>query len=78
MGLPEILLIIACAAVVIGVITASVVRKKRGKSSYGCGGECSGCCGCSLCGGKDINSVSADETDNAESADEKEKRNPKT
>lgn len=72
------MLIIACAAVVIGVITASVVRKKRGKISCGCGGECLGCCGCSLCGGKDINSVSADETDNAESAEEKEKGNPKT
>lgn len=75
MGLPEILLIIACAAIVIGVITASVVRKKRGKSSCGCGGECTGCCRCSLCdGGKETKKTTVYETDNMKSAEEESER----
>lgn len=46
MGIPEIILIIACAAVVIGVAVASVIRKKQGKCSGDCGGDCSHCSGC--------------------------------
>ena len=69
------MLIIACAAIVIGVIAASVVRKKRGKSSCGCGGECSGCCRCSLFdGGKETRKTTAYETDNVKSAEEESER----
>ncbi len=46
MGIPEIILIVACAAVVIGVAVASVIRKKQGKCSGDCGGDCSHCSGC--------------------------------
>ena len=46
----EILIIIAACAVVIGVIAASVVRKKHGKTGCGCDcGGCPGCAGCSAC-----------------------------
>lgn len=41
----EILIIVAAALFVIGVVTVSVVRKIQGKS--GCGGNCSCCNGCS-------------------------------
>lgn len=44
MGVWEILLIIACAAIVISVITTSIIRKKQGKNS--CSGNCSQCSGC--------------------------------
>lgn len=40
MGVLEILLIIFCAAIVIGVIITSVIRKKQGKSSCDCGCNC--------------------------------------
>ncbi len=46
MGVPEIILIIACAAVVVGVAVVSVIRKKQGKCSGDCGGDCSHCSGC--------------------------------
>lgn len=43
----DIVLIIGCVAVVLGVAIAAIIRKKKGKSS--CGGDC-GCCGaCSAC-----------------------------
>ena len=46
----EVLIIIAACAIVIGVIAASVVRKKQGKTGCGCDcGGCSGCAGCSAC-----------------------------
>ena len=46
----EVLIIIAACAVVIGVIAASVVRKKHGKTGCGCDcGGCPGCAGCSAC-----------------------------
>lgn len=45
-GLPEILLIAACACIVTGVITASVIRIKKGKPSIGCDGCCKNCGGC--------------------------------
>ena len=44
MGIWEILLIIGCAVIVIGVITASIIRKVKGKPSCDCG--CSGNCSC--------------------------------
>ncbi|MCR4726379.1 MAG: FeoB-associated Cys-rich membrane protein [Clostridia bacterium] len=43
----EILLIVFCAAIVIGVIAARIVRKKKGKPSCDCG--CSDCSCCSAC-----------------------------
>ena len=50
MGVPEIILIIACAAVVVGVAVVSVIRKKQGKCSGDCGGDCGGDCShCSGC-----------------------------
>ena len=50
MGVLEILLIVACAAIVISVITVSVIRKKQGKSSCDCG--CSSCPYCDSCKSK--------------------------
>lgn len=47
MGVREIILIVVCAAVVIGVSVSAYVRKKQGKSSCDCGGDCSCCGGCS-------------------------------
>lgn len=44
MGVWEILLILACSAIVIGVITTSIIRKKQGKTS--CDGDCGCCSGC--------------------------------
>ena len=43
----EILIILAACAIVIGVIAASVIRRKHGKT--GCGCDCSGCAGCTAC-----------------------------
>lgn len=45
MGAIEIILIIACALIVVGVITKSIIDKKQGKCSCDC---CDG--NCSLCG----------------------------
>lgn len=48
----EIVLIIACALIVVGVAVSAVVRKKRGKT--GCGCDCADCGHCSACrGGKE-------------------------
>ena len=47
MGVAEIILIVFCASVVIGVIISSVIRKKQGKCSGDCGGDCSHCRSCS-------------------------------
>ena len=46
MGVLEIILIVACAAIVIGVITASIIKKKQGKCSCDCGGDCAHCAAC--------------------------------
>lgn len=43
----EILLIVLACAFVLGVIVWQIIRKKQGKSSCDCGGNCSACCGCS-------------------------------
>ena len=46
----EILIILAACAIVIGVIAASVIRRKHGKTGCGCDcGGCPGCAGCSAC-----------------------------
>lgn len=44
MGALEIILIVACVAIVAGVTVAAIVRKRKGKSP--CCDECSGNCGC--------------------------------
>lgn len=47
MGLFEILLIIACSLIVVGVIVKSVIDRKNGKNSCGCDcSSCSGSCSC--------------------------------
>lgn len=45
MGVPEIILIVACSVLVVSVIVTSIIRKKKGKTSCGC--DCSSCSGCS-------------------------------
>ncbi len=42
LGVGEIILIVVCAAIVLGVIVYAVVRKKKGKCA--CCDECSGNC----------------------------------
>lgn len=46
MGIFEILLIVACAGVVISVSAVSIIRKKQGKHDCDCGGDCAHCQGC--------------------------------
>ena len=43
MGIPEIVLIVVCAAVVAGVFIAWLIRKKHGKCGCDCGGDCAHC-----------------------------------
>ena len=43
----EIIVIIACVLIVGGVIAKSIIDKIKGKTSYGCGCDCSSCKGCS-------------------------------
>ncbi|MDY6367198.1 MAG: FeoB-associated Cys-rich membrane protein [Clostridia bacterium] len=47
MGVLEIILIAVCAALVIGVVITSIIRKKQGKTSCDCGCDCCHCSGCS-------------------------------
>ena len=47
LGIGEIVLIIACALIVVGAIVAAIIRKVKGKSA--CGGDCGCCGGCSHC-----------------------------
>ena len=42
----EILLIVAAAGFVVAVAVGSVIRKKQGKSSCDCGGNCAMCPAC--------------------------------
>ena len=44
LGVGEILLIVACVAIVIGVVVGVIVRKLKGKPA--CCDECSGGCAC--------------------------------
>lgn len=46
MGWKEIVLIIVCAAIVVSVFIAWVIRKKQGKCSGDCGGDCGHCSQC--------------------------------
>ena len=46
-GIGEIVLIIACAVIVLSGIITAIVRKVRGKSM--CGGDCGCCKDCSHC-----------------------------
>lgn len=45
----EILLIIACVAIVGSVLTTSIIRKRKNKKSGGCSGCCGDCPYCSSC-----------------------------
>lgn len=47
MGVPEILLIVACVGIVVSVVVCSIVRKKKHKG--GCCGDCSCCSECCHC-----------------------------
>lgn len=47
LGVAEILLIVACAALVVGVVISAIVRKIKGKS--GCGDCCECCSQCAHC-----------------------------
>lgn len=57
LGLGEILLIVACALIVLSALITAIVRKARGKSS--CGDDCGCCSGCSCCRSR----VKADDKD---------------
>lgn len=46
----EIIVIIGCVLIVGGVIITSIINKKKGKSSCGCG--CADCSKCSHCSSK--------------------------
>lgn len=50
----EIVLIVACVAIVVGVVIAAVVRKVKGKSSCGC--DCANCGMCPHCSAKSVGS----------------------
>ena len=50
MTLIEILVIVGCVLVVGGVIISSIINKKKGKTSCGCG--CTDCSKCSSCTSK--------------------------
>lgn len=43
----EIVLIIACVAIVVGVVVSRIIKKKKGIPTCDCG--CDGCSGCSCC-----------------------------
>ena len=43
----QVLLIVGCVAVVVGVVTSRIVAKKKGKPSCDCG--CSDCAACRYC-----------------------------
>jgi len=44
MTLIEILVIVACSLIVLGVIVLTIINKKKGKTSCGC--DCANCAGC--------------------------------
>ena len=46
----EIMIIVAAAAFVVGVVVWQIIRKKKGKGGCDC---CSGCSQCSRCKGKE-------------------------
>ncbi len=49
MGAWEIVLIIACAALLIGVLISVAVKKAKGKPTCDCGCDCAHCQGCYQC-----------------------------
>ena len=51
LGVGEIILIVACAAIVVGVAITVIVRKAKGKPA--CCDECSGNCSCCSSAKKD-------------------------
>ena len=46
MGAWEIILIVACALLVIGVAVSRIVKKAKGKPTCDCGCDCAHCAGC--------------------------------
>lgn len=48
MGFLEIALIVGSGALVISVIVAAIIRKKKGISSCDCGCDCAHCKGCGV------------------------------
>lgn len=42
----EIMLVALCVAVVLSVSYSAIKRKKKGKSAFGCEGDCSHCSQC--------------------------------
>ena len=55
MGAGEIILIVACAAIVVGVVVAVIVRKAKGKPA--CCDECSGNCSCCATANKQVDKI---------------------
>ena len=53
MGALEIILIVFCALIVVGVILSRLIRKKKGKAGCDCG--CSDCSACNYCAEKKRN-----------------------
>ncbi|MBS1456543.1 MAG: FeoB-associated Cys-rich membrane protein [Clostridia bacterium] len=47
MGVGEIILVIACALIVVGVVVSVIIKKKQGKHSCDCCSDCSHCNCCS-------------------------------
>ena len=52
MGVREVILIVACALVVVGVAVSFLVKKLKGKPTCDCGCDCAHCSGCPSCGEK--------------------------
>ena len=46
MGIPEIIVIAVSAAIVIGVVVSTIIKKKQGKCICDCGGDCAHCAAC--------------------------------
>ncbi len=46
MGAWEIILIVACAAIVVGVVVSFIVKKAKGKPTCDCGCDCAHCSSC--------------------------------
>ena len=48
MGVLEIIVIAGSVAIVLGVLVAAIIRKKKGISSCDCGCDCAHCKGCGV------------------------------
>ena len=52
MGVREVILIVACALIVVGVAVSFLVKKLKGKPTCDCGCDCAHCSGCASSGAK--------------------------